>query len=128
LSSQNRGGWQLTALHSSTQMSPSHTLGGRQLFELQTGAAPGATSSLIETVTSPALITSMRGPAVAVEAMSKVSVAVSGVALLIWIFAMPVPGLTLIWDADTCDRSKKPEELTVKADEVPALTVFGTRG
>jgi hypothetical protein len=73
-------------------------------------------------------MTSMRWPGVAVDAMSRVTVALSGVALPTRIFEMPVPGLTLICDADTCDRSKKPEELTVNVGEVPALTVFGVTG
>jgi hypothetical protein len=120
------GGRQLAALHAGgTHLSPSHTFGGRQFDGLQTRAAAGSTENFRETVTSPALMTSMRWPAFALDARSKVTVALVGVALLIRIFETPVPGLTLIRAADTCDRSKKPEELMVNAAGVPAVTVFG---
>jgi hypothetical protein len=123
------GGRQLLRLQAAiTHALPSHSLGGRQLAGVQTGTTPGSNSNLIETVTSLVAMTSMRWPGVAVDAMSKVTVAVCGVALLIRMFETPVAGLTLICDADTCDRSKKPEELTVKLGEVPALTVFGVMG
>jgi hypothetical protein len=128
-SSQNLGGRQLAGPHAaSTHALPSHSLGGRQFFEVQTGVTPGSTTNFMETVTSPALMTSMRWPAGAVDARSNVTVALCGVALLIRMFETPLPGLTLTCDADTFDRSKKPEELTVSAGEVPALTLFGVMG
>jgi hypothetical protein len=74
------------------------------------------------------LITRVRWPAFAVDARSKVTVALCEVALLMRIFETPVDGLTLICDAGTCDRSKKPEELIVKFGEVPTVTVFGVMG
>jgi len=110
-----------------TQVSPSHIFGGRQLDGLQTGAL-ASTENFRETVTLSPLMTSIRWPAFAVAARSKVTIALCGVALLTRIFETSVPGLTRTCDADSWDRSKKPEELIVRAGEVPVVTVVGVRG
>lgn len=109
-------------------MFPLHTLGGRQLLEVQTCAVPRSTMNLIETVTSSVVMTIARGPVGAVAARSKVRAALCGVAFLSATFETPVDGLIAICDAVTRDRSKKPDELSVKLAEVPVLTDFGMTG
>ncbi|HXO71195.1 MAG TPA: hypothetical protein VN838_19705 [Bradyrhizobium sp.] len=98
------------------------------MFAVQTSAVPRSTMSLIETVTSSVVMTIARGPIGAVAARSKVKAALCGVPFLSATFETPVDGLIAICDAVTRDRSKKPDELSVKLADVPVLTDFGVTG
>jgi hypothetical protein len=103
--------------------------GGRQLAGVHLFVLLALwTVNFSETFTSPALITSIRTPAEALEERLKVTVALAGVAVPICRFETPDDGLMLICDDVTLERSKKPDELMVSVGEVPAVTVLGVSG
>jgi hypothetical protein len=123
---QNRGGRQFSRLQVGlTQLPSSHFRGGWQLLGLQAAGGALSTTSLVEIVTSSAVMTRARSPAVAVDARSKERVTLCGVALLNRMLETPVPGLMLIWAGGTCDKSRKPLDLMVSTAGLPAITDFG---
>ena len=84
-----------------------------------------STTNLTDTVMSWALMLSARASPVAVLASSKDKVKRCGVLSLTRMLETPSLGSMPICDAPTCERSKKPDELTVNVGEVPALMFFG---
>jgi hypothetical protein len=126
---QNLGGRQLAGLQAggggAVQTPSTQVLGARQLRGLQAGGRPRSTVSLSDTVMSPRLMVSERGPVDALLARSNDRIRLCALGLLTRSPLTPSPGVTLNCDAAICDRSRKPLLATVNAGEVPVLTVFG---
>jgi hypothetical protein len=103
-----------------TQTPSSHLFGKRHGGRQTLGSRRGVTDNFMDTITSSALMLSIRSPLLALAETSKETDILRGVPSLTRMFEIPAPGLTETCEAATFERSNNPEELTVIVGDVPA--------